>query len=328
MPRVALLAMDDCYASSLTGFMDLLQIANAHARKQLGDAMEPFEWQLLSINGNNVKASGGLPLAVDSAPDMKTVFDVVYIPGVFYGGAEAFDLFLKKHGVIGSWLIEQWQRGAILAANCTGTFLLAEVGLLDGHTATTTWWLEKQFRSRFPNVSLDVKQLLTEDDRLVCAGAITTHQHLALRMVERFFSPAIASLCAKALLVDIGQTAQAPYLSLSKTTDHGDKLVARAQYRLQQDLRKNISMKELADELAVSQRTLMRRFNSALGMPPLTYLQNLRIEAAKHLLETTEMNIESIIQEVGYEDTSSFSRLFQERAGLTPTVYRERFRRG
>lgn len=257
MPRVALLAMDDCYASSLIGFMDLLQIANAHARKQLGDVMEPFEWRFISMDGGNVKASGGLPLAVDTAPDLETIFDVVYIPGVFYGGPEAFDRFLKKHAVMGDWLTAQWQRGAILAANCTGTFLLAEVGLLDGHIATTTWWLEKQFRNRYPSVQLDVKQLITEDDCLVCAGAITTHQHLALRMVERLFSPAIASLCAKALLVDIGQTVQAPYLSLSKTTEHDDKLVAKAQYRLQQDLRKNISIKMLADELAVSQRTLM-----------------------------------------------------------------------
>lgn len=327
MPKVALIATEGCYASSLTGFMDLLQVANAHARKQLGDTVTPFQWRFLSLSGKSVTASGGLPIAVESALVSEETFDLIYIPGVYYGGQSAFDGFLKQHSAMAAWLTTQWQAGAIIAANCTGTFLLAEVGLLNNHQATTTWWLEQQFRRRYPRVQLDIKQLLTEDDRLVCAGAITTHQHLALRMVERFFSPAIASLCAKALLVDIGQTAQAPYLSLAHTTDHGDKLVARAQYRLQQDLRQNLSMKALAYELAVSQRTLIRRFNSALGIRPLTYLQNLRIEAAKHLLESSDMNIETVIYEVGYEDVSSFSRLFHERTGLTPTAYRERFKR-
>lgn len=146
-------------------------------------------------------------------------------------------------------------------------------------------------------------------------------------MVERFFSPAIASLCAKTLLVDVGQTAQAPFLPLSDASDHGDSLVARAQYRLQQDLRKPLTIKALADALAVSQRTLTRRFNAALGMQSLTYLQNLRIEAAKQLMEITDLNIETLIGEVGYSDTSSFTRLFHERTKMTPTAYRDRFRR-
>lgn len=307
--------------------MDLLQIANAHARKQLGDCLEPFMFQILSLNGNSVRAHGGLPLAVEGGLDLAEPFDLVYVPGAYYGGRSAFDLFLKDHAAIGDWLVAQWRQGAIIAANCTGTFMLAETGLLDGRLATTTWWLERLFRARYPKAQLDISQLLTENERLVCAGAITSHQHLALRMVEKFFSPNIAALCAKALLVDIGQTAQAPYLSLSMTTPHNDKLVARAQYKMQQALRSQINIKMLAEELAVSQRTLIRRFQSALGVAPLSYLQNLRIEAAKQLLETTGLPIESVVLEIGYEDASSFSRMFQQRTGLSPMAYRTRFKR-
>jgi len=327
MPSVALITLEGCYASSLTGLMDIFQVANAHARKQFGDHIEPFEWQFVSYSGRAVEASGGLALATEQLARHDRTYDLVYIPGVFYSGQDAFEHFLKSQAKLGSWIAQQWQQGAIVAANCTGTFLLAEVGLLDKRNATTTWWLEKRFRQRYPKVNLDIRHLLTEDERLICAGGIPTYQHLALRMVERFFSPAIASLCAKTLLVDVGQTAQAPFLPLSDTSDHGDSLIARAQYRLQQDMRKPLSIRALAEALAVSQRTLTRRFNAALGMQPLTYMQNLRIEAAKQLLEITDLNIETILGEVGYSDASSFSRLFLARTGMTPSAYRDRFRR-
>ncbi len=327
MPSVALITLEGCYASSLTGLMDIFQVANAHARKHFGDHIEPFEWQFVSHSGGTVKASGGLALATESLARHDRTHDLVYIPGIFYSGQDAFEHFLKSQAKLGSWIARQWQQGAIVAANCTGTFLLAEVGLLDKRNATTTWWLEKRFRQRYPKVNLDIRHLLTEDERLICAGGIPTYQHLALRMVEHFFSPAIASLCAKTLLVDVGQTAQAPFLPLSDASDHGDSLVARAQYRLQQDMRKPLSIRALAEALAVSQRTLTRRFNAALGMQPLTYMQNLRIEAAKQLLEITDLNIETILGEVGYSDASSFSRLFLARTGMTPSAYRDRFRR-
>jgi len=328
MTKVALIALDGCYASSLTGFMDLLQIANAHAEKQLQGALEPFEWTILSMNGEPVQAQGGLLLAANAGLERDETFDLIYIPGVYYGGTEAFTTFLQAHKPVVDWLTQQWHtHNTPLAANCTGTFLLAETGLLNGRKATTTWWLEKQFRHRYPHVKLDINQLISEDNGLICAGSITSHQHLAIRMIERFLSPAVASLCAKALLVDIGQTVQAPYLSLSNNKDHGDKLIAKAQYQLQQTFREKVSIQALAEDLSVSQRTLTRRFKTALDVLPSTYLQNLRLEAAKHLLETTGINIHSLIHEVGYDDASSFSRLFQGRTGLTPKAYRERFKR-
>lgn len=317
--------MDGCYASSLTGFMDLLQIANAHARKQLGTALEPFSWTFMSMDGKPVQASGGLSLAAERRMEGAPKYDIVYVPGVYYAGAERFGQFLDQHQPMSDWLGRQHARGSVLAANCTGTFLLGEAGLLDARRATTTWWLERQFRSRYPRALLEIGQLITDDERVLCAGAITTYQHLALRMVERYFSPALAALCAKALLVDIAQTAQAPFVSLSSDPEHADKLVARAQYQLQQDFSKKISMQSLSEDLAVSPRTLIRRFDKALGVGPLIYLQNLRIEAAKRMLEATGAAIASIVYEVGYEDVSSFSRLFQERTGMTPKAYRDRF---
>jgi transcriptional regulator GlxA family with amidase domain len=327
MPSVALITIEGCYASSLTGLMDLFRVANAHARKHLGDHVRAIEWRYVSLKGGPIEIGDGLTFTTEAISQTKHVYDLVYIPGLFYRGQEVFETQLKSLAGFNSWIADQWQAGAVVAANCTGTFVLAETGLLSRHDATTTWWLEKLFRKRYPAVNLDTQHILTEDERLICAGGIPTYQHLALRMIERFFSTSVASLCAKSLLIDVGQTAQAPFLPLSDTSDHGDSLVARAQYRLQQDLRKQLTIKALADDLAVSQRTLNRRFNNALGVQPLTFRQNVRIDAAKQLLELTDLNVDRVIQEVGYLDASSFSRLFQERTGMTPTAYRERFRR-
>ncbi|MDF2180555.1 helix-turn-helix domain-containing protein [Neptuniibacter sp. CAU 1671] len=327
MPHVALLVLDNCYLSSLTGLMDLFQVANAHARKQLPQHAEAFTWQFLSMDAATVQVSGGLSIAADPIRTLADIeFDLIYIPGIYYPGQVKFADYLEQHRPLFNWLKLRHQQGALLAANCTGTFLLAETDLLDGKNATTTWWLERQFRKRYPNVALDIRQILTEDARLLCAGAITTHHHLALKMVERFYNQRIAELTAKALLVDFGHHVQQPYQSLISDKEHDDPLVGRAQYLLQEAVNLELTIQDLASQLSVSPRTLIRRFKAVLGIQPSTYQQNLRLEAAKYLLEHTPIPIEEVVLDVGYEDPSSFTRLFQKRVGLTPSQYREKFR--
>lgn len=326
MPKIALLTLDGCYASSLFGLVDLCQVANAHLRRQMTDNPSSFQWKFVSLSQKAVAASGGITLSAEPLSELNEKFDVIYIPGLFYTGRSDFQRFLEKNRALRDWATRQWAAGAVIAANCTGTFVLAEFGLLDGRSATTTWWLERQFRERYPGVKLDTRQLMTDVDRLMCAGGALTYQHLGLRIVERFCTQAIASLCSQTLLVGAGQMAQMPYVPLVGVRDHGDALVSRAQYKLQQDLRQPLSMSALADSLAVSQRTLIRRFKAALGIGPLTYLQNLRIEGAKQLLGATDLNVDTIIHEVGYADSSSFSRMFHERTGITPSGYRDYFR--
>jgi len=113
-----------------------------------------------------------------------------------------------------AWLRAQWQAGTVLAANCTGTFLLARTGLLDGREATTTWWLEKHFRVRYPAVELSLQDVLTEADRLLCAGASASYLLQAIRVIELCCGPVVASRCAKSMLIDVSQTTQMAVLPL------------------------------------------------------------------------------------------------------------------
>ncbi|MRV73722.1 helix-turn-helix domain-containing protein [Duganella sp. FT92W] len=323
MPVAAILGFDDVYASVLGGFADMLQVANAHMRKQGARDAGLFEWQFLSVDGQPVRASNGLELAMRPLPPRRQ-FDLVFIPSVHYRGWRPFESFLGRQREVREWLVQQWEQGAWLSANCTGTFLLADTGLLDQRVATTTWWLEQQFRERYPDVDLQMRPAVTESDRLVCGGAHATFWLQAVRILTHFAGKAIALQCARSMLIDLTQTTQTPLQPLIGDQTHNDPLIHKAQNWLQDRMTDAVRMSELAQKLAVSERTLIRRFNAVLGQSPLTYLQHLRIDTARALLEAGDMSIEQIALYVGYSDVSSFSRLFRKRVGLTPGAYRAR----
>jgi len=252
-------------------------------------------------------------------------FDVVVAPTIHYPGFKPFVRFLDQQTAIYARLRSQWNAGAWIGANCTGTFMLAQSGLLDGRAATTTCWLDRQFRSRYPEVDLHYRSVLTETDRLVCAGATATYLLQAIRIVDRFMGPHIASQCAKSMLIDVSHTGHIPSLPLLTETKHADSIVERAQHWLQKNMARDITMSDLAREVAVSDCTLVRRFSAAVGQSPIGYLQAVRLEAARALLEAGDMTVQSVAAQVGYSDASSFSRLSRQDFGLSPGEYRRRF---
>jgi transcriptional regulator GlxA family with amidase domain len=323
MPSAAILGFDDVYASVLGGYADMLQVANAYLRKQGAAPAQLFDWQFLSASGQPVRASNGLELAMRPLPAEQR-FDLVFIPSLHYRGWDEFQRFLEQQSAVRAWLVRQWQQGAWLVANCTGTFLLADTGLLDERVATTTWWLEGRFRSRFPRVDLQMRPLVTESERLVCGGAHATFLLQSVRVLGHFVGQATALQVARSMLIDLSQTTQTPLLPLISERTHHDALVQRAQQWLQAHMAEPVRIAELAQQLAVSERTLVRRFQAALQQSPLTYLQNLRIDTARALLEAGDLSTEQIAQYVGYSDISSFTRLFRERLGFTPAAYRGR----
>lgn len=326
MYRVGVVLLPGVYLSSMGGLIDVFQIANAHIRNRQGENAPQFKCETVAQSVQPITASGSILLQADTTIDRAGDYDLIYVPGFFYAGISAFEALAKQHQPLQQWLVARWQQGATIATNCTGTFLVAETGMLDGREATTTWWLERQFRARYPRVKLNVKALLTEDEKLICSGAMTAYLNMAVQMIERHAGPELAAQCAKIMLIDTSEKAQTPYQDLLNGDPSADPVVAKAQYWLQTHLRDSVDQASLAEKMEVSQRTLIRRFKAELGVPPLTYLQNLRIETAKQLLENTGLPLAEVIEQVGYTDMSSFSRLFKQRIGITPTAYRQRFR--
>ncbi|MNJ58259.1 HTH-type transcriptional regulator CdhR [compost metagenome] len=197
---------------------------------------------------------------------------------------------------------------------------------MDGKTATTTWWLADLFRARYPKVDLQLDPVITEQDKLICAGASASYLLQAVQIIEYFVGANVASQCAKTLLIDTSQTKQTPYIPFLADRVHADSLVHKAQHFLQKNFRNDIKISTLSSDLGVSERTLIRRFQQALEQSPLGYLQGLRIGTAQGLLKEGDLSVEAIAALVGYTDTSSFCRLFKQKVGSSPGAYRNQVR--
>jgi transcriptional regulator GlxA family with amidase domain len=325
MPSIAIAVHDGCRLSSFSNVLDMLDIANLQWQKRYDTADTLFRWQLVSRDGRPIRTATNVRIAVDTTFQDAEPADVVLVAASPYSNKQEFPEFLNKQRPLIHWLKKQAENGKTVISSCTATFLLAETGLLQGKPATTTWWLADLFRARYPGILLDVEQLIVKADNMITGGAGNTDSLIALRLIEKYMGQQIASLTSKLMLVDSNHVEQTPYLTLQQQLNHNDSLVADAQTWLQIHMKEPGALEKLADHLGVSSRTLIRRFKQVMSVTPNRYLQNLRIDTAKRLLETSGGSIESIMLQVGYNDLSSFSRLFQKKTGLTPRAYRARF---
>lgn len=291
------------------------------------DCAPLITWRVESLDGAPVRAASGQTIAVDGRIEGRNHADAILLTAPFVGDMDDFVARRDQIKAVSSMLRRQHKAGAIIATYCTGSFLLAEAGLLDARVATTHWTMAADFARRYPSVALRATEVLTEQDRILCGGAVTSFLNLSIRLVEMFAGPKLAAVTAKMLLIDINRISQASYATLLDRHGHTDRLVAKAQRRMEATLAQGLRLSELAAHLAVSERTLNRRFKGATGDAPLEYLQTLRIEVAKHLLERGRLSFEAVSERVGYGDLSTFRQLFKRKTGLTPRDYQRRFAR-
>lgn len=325
--KLSVFAYDGCFISGIAGPLDVYNIANTHNRVINGPDSEPlFEWKIYSSDGKPFKTSTGLLMPVDGSIDEIQACDICIIPGVDHTyGQEVVERAKQLAQVFGPALKRLHGNNATLASNCSGAFIFAEMGLLEGREATTSWWLARHFEFHYPRSKLKLNKLVTEDNNISCSGAVTSYLHQCIRLIEKFAGSEIANRCAKTLLLQTKGATQAPYIGLTERIDKLDDVVHQAIVWMSENLHKDINIDQLASDLAVSPRTFIRRFNQATSKPPKQYLQKMRINEAKRLLETTRLSIDHITSRVGYSDVSSFRRLFKREVDLSPTEYRKQF---
>jgi transcriptional regulator GlxA family with amidase domain len=330
MITIRIWVYDGILASGVAGPIDVLHAANRLSGKAAARGSNPlpmFAWRVESLDGQPVKAASGQSIAVDGKIDPRKRAEAILLTAPFFSNMDEFIGRREQLNALSSALRRQRKAGAVLAAYCTGNYLLAEAGLLDGRVATTHWANAADFARRYPRVELRAREILTWQDGIISGGSVTSYLNLAVRLVEMFAGETLALMTAESLLIDTNRTSQASYAKLIDDHGHVDSLVARAQQHMEATLQQGFRLSELAAWLAVSERTLNRRFKQAIGLAPLTYLQNLRIEVAKQLLESRPIGLERVSQRVGYGDISTFRQLFKRKTGLSPGEYQMRFAR-
>jgi transcriptional regulator GlxA family with amidase domain len=249
--------------------------------------------------------------------------DLILIPTI--GGS--IEPVIEQSSALIKWLRDKHLKGTEIASNCTGAFLLAEAGILDHKQATTHWGFADLFREKYPLVDLHPEQMIIQQDTIFCAGGGMAWFDLALLLIERYGGRELAAETSKSHVMDMRHGNQAAYANVNSKKYHQDKDILKIQEWMELNFQQSIVMTELAEAFNLVPRTFVRRFKQATQKTPLAYLQSLRIESAKSLLETQNVPLEKVVQQIGYEDLSSFTRLFKKSTGLSPSQYRKKFRR-
>jgi transcriptional regulator GlxA family with amidase domain len=309
--RTYVLALDGVFDSGLAAILDTLATADELARDpEQRTTSNPM--RLVGLR-QKVLTSQGLHVPITSVRRLPRP-DVVVVPALGCKTPETLQRALARSDVAEACeLLRRWANaGALVTAACTGTFVLAETALLDGGSATTTWWLAPLFRERYPRVQLDDSRMIVESGRTVTAGAALAHFDLALWLVRRH-SPSLAALVGRYLMVD-----ERPSQSLYAIPDHlahSDPIVERFERWARRRLADRFSLGTAARAAGASQRTLARRLARVLGKSPLAYVQDLRVERAIHLLRTSDATIDDIAEQVGYSDGVSLRALLRRKTG-------------
>jgi len=321
MKKVTILGCYNTMATTLLAPMDILNQSGRLWNRMKNTPQTPFfDVSIASADGQPIKCTNNVLVQPHCSIETIQETDLIIIASATY-----ITQILQKNPEIVPWLTRHYQKGAHIASICTGVFLLAETGLLDEKTATLHWGFAKMFQKRYPRVHLAQDKMFIDHGRLYCSAGVNAGMDLTLYLVEKFCGRQNAVKSAKTMILDMGRTRQTPYESIFFSKDHNDSLVIKAQEWIEQHYKKAIDYDHLSREYGMSRRSLERRFKKATGVTPLGYLQQLRVEAAKHLLEEGIKTFNEIAYQVGYEDISFFRKIFVRVTGLRPKEYQQRF---
>jgi transcriptional regulator GlxA family with amidase domain len=306
---------------NIGGAHQILSLVNDLARGKGRTAV--FDVNLVGLERETRQSTGLFSISPERLIGEVTRTDLIILPAIHGDPIEAFD----RNREFVPWIKEHYKNGAEVATFCVGAFFLAQTGLLDGKQCATHWMHANQFRALFPDVHLVDDRIMTEEDGVYTSGGAYAFLNLLLYLIEKSAGRDTAILASKAFSIDIDRDSQSAFIIFAGQKDHEDEAVIEAQTFIEEHYDEPIRVDELADRLALSRRTLERRFKSATSNTVSEYVQRVKVEAAKNTLETTRKNIAEVMFNVGYNDTKAFRTVFRRITGLTPVQYRNKYNR-
>ena len=318
IPRIAALIHSNALASSVTLPMEL-SMAAGQAAGQVFDADNHVS--LVSPEGGKITTSGGLTVETKAIESVGTL-DLLVISAIWRDPRRV----LIKHPSLVPFIRRTAESGAAIAAVGTGSFLLAETGLLRRKAATTHWFWFDEFAKRYPEIDLRRDQLIVQSNNLYCAGSVNSISDLLVYLMGGFYNPEVARRIENQFSPEIRQRFRTTQLGSHMLQEHYDEIVMDLQLYMREKLRAPVSTIDFAGRYGLSERTLSRRFQRATGTTPWQFLLTLRMSEAATLLRTTNLSVTQVAAEVGITDSAHFARQFKKTNQLTPTQYRKAVR--
>ena len=310
------------------GHSSLVNIAGAHQilnmvneiRTEMGKP-PVFDVHLVGLEKEVHQSTGLFSANPDCLMEEVEATGLIIIPAIHDDPQKGYE----QNKAFEPWIINQYRNGAEVATMCVGAFFLAETGLLDGKQCATHWMHAQNFKRMYPEVNLVDEKIMTEEDGIYTSGGAYAFTDLLLHLIEKYAGREEAIMASKAFSLDISRESQSDFIIFEGQKDHEDDKVREAQQFIENHYQEKIRVSSLAEHLAMSRRTLERRFKKATHNTVTEYKQRVKVEAAKRELETSRKNVSQVMYDVGYSDTKSFRNLFSRITGLTPVEYRDKY---
>ncbi len=305
--------------SSIVGAYKIFTRANAYWKE--GGRSELFKIQLAGISKEVEFYEGIFAVRPHTHIGAITKTDLIIVPSLNHNYEKA----VKGNKALIDWIAKQYKEGGEIATICTGAFLLASSGLLDGRSCSTHWAAAESFRNMFPAVHLQTDKLITDEKGIYTNGGAYSFLNLMIYLVEKYYDRQTAIFCSKVFQIEIDRNSQAPFTIFTGQKQHSDEMVKEAQALIENNLHEKISVEQLSSQLAVGRRNFDRRFIKATGNTPVEYLQRVKVESAKKELENSRKTINEVMYEVGYSDVKAFREVFRKITGMSPAEYKGRY---
>lgn len=320
MYKIYMPLFEQMLTTGVSGPIEMWQAAENLARSSRS-AFEEVKFRTIAPNVGVVKTFGGLGLYADHAFNESDKCNMVILAPM-WGNPR---LGVRRNKAMGEWLVQRYNSGATIVAVGTSVCFLAEHGLLDSLPATTHWYYFDMFKKFYPNVQLNTHQFITFADGIYTAGSINALSDLILYFIRENYDESIATVIEQHFSHEINRTFDQPFFTKGGHQHHDENIIAAQEWAMR-NWNAQFSQKHWSEQIGMSERTFTRRFKQVIGMTPLEWLREIKMEKARELLRATNLPIDSIAENVGYADAAYFSRMFTKLVSITPLEYRKMVR--
>ena len=314
----------DLILDTIVGTLNLFKMANSYSKKIGKTKEDVFAIDLVGIARKPVTCHQFFEVKPTKTIDEVEHTDLIIIASITGNIEKA----LKKNEPIINWIkSKRVQDDAQIASLCRSAFILAETGLLNGKSCATHWAVHQQFEKKYSKIQLLPERIISEDNGIYSSGGAYSFLNMIIYLIEKYYGREIAIWCSKMGEIDFDRTNQNPFIIFSGQKEHSDEAIKEAQLYIEENFEEKLNVEDLAKRFAISSRNFIRRFKKATQSTPFEYIQRVKVEVAKKSFESSTLNINEVMYNVGYNDEKAFRKTFKKYTGLSPLEYRKKFNR-